>query len=151
MAGRKKLPTQLHVIRGTARPCRTNPNEPVPEVGIPEPPAHLSEEALEEWRRITVELHAVGILTQIDRAALAMYCQAYGRWKKYEKIVAAKGELYKTQNGNVQLSPAMWVVNKAMEQCHKFLTEFGMTPASRSKVSSSAPKEENKFTKYAKK
>ena len=34
----------------------------------------------------------------------------------------------------MQLSPAMWVVNKAYDQVYKFLTEFGLSPASRSKV-----------------
>ena len=134
MAGRKKIPTKLHILKGTDRADRRNSSEPEPEACIPDPPPHLSAEALEEWSRITVELDRLGLLTELDRTELAMYCQAYGRWVKYEKIIAEKGELYKTTNGNVQTSPAMWVANKAMEQCHKFLTEFGMTPSSRAKV-----------------
>lgn len=134
MAGRKKLPTKLHVLKGTDRADRRNPNEPQPANKIPDPPEILAGEALKEWGRITLELDQLGLLTELDRTELAMYCQAYGRWIKYERIIAEKGELYKTTNGNVQTSPAMWVANKAMEQCHKFLTEFGMTPSSRSKV-----------------
>lgn len=134
MPGRKKVPTKLHVLRGTDRADRRNVNEPKPETCIPDPPTFLSADALEEWKRITVELDRLGLLSELDRTELAMYCQAYGRLVKYERIVAEKGELYKTNNGNIQLSPAMWVINKAMEQCHKFLTEFGMTPASRAKV-----------------
>jgi P27 family predicted phage terminase small subunit len=42
--------------------------------------------------------------------------------------------LYKTTNGNLIISPLLSVSNKAMEQMHKFLTEFGMTPASRSRI-----------------
>ena len=144
MPGRKKIPTKIHMLKGTDRADRRNPNEPDPDVCIPEAPAFLSDEALEEWNRISVELEKLGLLTELDRTELAMYCQAYGRLVKYEKIVAEKGELYKTQNGNVQLSPAMWVINKAMEQCHKFLTEFGMTPSSRAKVSGNDGKKKAK-------
>ena len=135
MPGRKRKPTNLHILKGTYREDRANPDEPKPELKIPTPPEHLSEYALEEWNRMTVELSSLGLLTEIDRTELAMYCQAWGRVVKYEKIVAEKGELHKTTSGNIILSPAMWVINKAMEQCHKYLTEFGMTPASRTKVS----------------
>ena len=135
MAGRKKLPTKLKVLKGTQRADRVNPDEPMPDPNIPEAPDFLSKDALIEWGRITAQLSKLGLLTDMDMVALALYCQAWGRIVKYEKIVAEKGELYKTQNGNIQLSPAMWVVNKAYEQVHKFLTEFGMSPASRPKVS----------------
>lgn len=136
----KPLPTKLKVLRGTARKDRIRKDEPDPTPEIPEPPEHLNEEALKEWHRITKELDKVGLISQLDRTELAMYCQVYSRLIKYEKIVAEKGELYKTDKGAIQLSPAMWVVNRAMEQCHKFLSEFGMTPSSRSKVSSGKKK-----------
>ena len=135
MAGRKKLPTNLKILQGTFRGHRENKNEPRPDINIPEAPDFLSKEALIEWGRISSQLSRLGLLCEMDMAALALYCQAWGRIVRYEKIVAEKGELYKTSNGNIQLSPAMWVVNKAYEQAYKFLTEFGMTPASRSKVS----------------
>lgn len=135
MAGRKRLPTKLKLLKGTQRVDRLNPDEPDPDNCIPDAPNYLSKEALIEWGRVSHELNNLGLLSNIDRAALAMYCQAWGRVVKYEKVIAEKGELYKTSNGNIQTSPAMWIVNKAMEQCHKFMTEFGMTPSSRSKVS----------------
>ena len=50
-------------------------------------------------------------------------------------------------SGNVITSPMLWVANKAMEQCHKFLTEFGMTPASRGRISVSKPGEDTGWNK----
>ena len=135
MAGRKKIPTKLKVLKGTQRADRINDGEPMPDPNIPDAPDFLSKDALIEWGRITAQLSKLGLLTDLDMAALALYCQAWGRIVQYEKIVAEKGELYETQNGNIQLSPAMWVVNKAYEQVYKFLSEFGMSPASRAKVS----------------
>ncbi len=45
MAGRKPIPTNLKLIRGTARPHRMNKDEPAPPVCAPEPPAHLDDRA----------------------------------------------------------------------------------------------------------
>ena len=140
MAGRKKTPTKLKVLQGTFRKDRANPNEPDPENHIPDAPDHLSSDALIEWGRMSHQLIKLGLLSDIDRTALAIYCQTYARMVKYEKIVAVEGELTKTDKGNIILSPNMWVVNKAIEQCHKFLVEFGMSPASRAKVTATKGK-----------
>ena len=78
MAGRKPLPTHLKMVRGTLQKCRMNPDEPTPAPEIPDAPPHLSPEAREEWERLALELYELGILSTIDRAALAAYCQAYG-------------------------------------------------------------------------
>lgn len=40
----------------------------------------------------------------------------------------------KTPSGHVQQNPWLQVANKALEQMHKLLAEFGLTPASRSRV-----------------
>ena len=77
MAGRKPLPTHLKMVRGTLQKCRMNPDEPTPDPEIPDAPPHLSPEAREEWERLALELYELGILSTIDRAALAAYCQAY--------------------------------------------------------------------------
>jgi len=47
----------------------------------------------------------------------------------------------------------MWIINRCHAQIHKYLTEFGMSPAARSKVSGqkSEKKDENPFSKIANK
>ena len=90
MSGRKKLPTNIHMLKGTFRADRANPNEPTPDPHVPDAPDHLSTDALIEWERISHQLSKLGLITEIDMAALAMYCQAWGRLVKYEKIVAEK-------------------------------------------------------------
>ena len=84
------------------------------------------------------ELYDLGVLSAVDRAALAAYCQAYGRW------VAAERELRRedgsmnlisvTSNGNVIQNPLVGIANKSLELMHKYLTEFGMSPSSRTRV-----------------
>ncbi len=149
MGGRKRKPTKLKVLEGTFRDDRANKNEPMPDNSIPEAPKHLSKDGRIEWDRISLLLFNLGLLSDIDRGLLALYCQAWGRVVKYEKIVAKEGELIKTEKGNIILSPNMWVINKAMEQCHKYLTEFGMSPASRAKVTANKNKKKNdKWEKF---
>jgi len=147
MKGRKPRPTNLKILEGEPNKDRINLNEPQPLTLEVNCPKHLKGEARAEWRRIYPELKAMGLISLIDRAALAVYCQAWERWVKYSKIVEEKGELYKTQSGNVITSPALWVANKAAEQMHKFLTEFGMTPASRSRLTASAPSSDDPLDK----
>ncbi len=86
--GPKTKPTKLKLLTGTARAHRLNPDEPEPEVARPDAPEHLTDAAREEWDRVTVELMAIGVLSQLDRGALAAYCQAYGRWSAAETALA---------------------------------------------------------------
>lgn len=116
-----------------------------PPVEIPACPGHLNEHGKKEWRRITVELLPLGLITKIDRAMLALYCHAYGRWvhaemkiRDLEKAAPDTGLKQLSPNGYEQLS--LWVIlaNKAMEQVHKYASEFGLSPSSRSTVTASA-------------
>ena len=54
-------------------------NEPQPSRSQPTCPAHLSPTAKAEWKRPAQSLNKIGLLTQVDSAALAAYCQSYGR------------------------------------------------------------------------
>lgn len=135
--GRKAKPTKIKILEDYRNKKRINPNEPEPEAKIPSCPAHLTATAKTEWRRISKELQALGILSEVDRSAFAAYCVVYGRWVEAEKILAkAKGSgLIKTALGNIVQHPSLSIANKALELMHKYLTEFGMTPSSRTRVS----------------
>ena len=143
MAGRKPRPTAIKILEGEPNKDRINLREPKPKLNRPSCPSHLTNAARYEWRRIVPELEAIGLLTQIDKAALAAYCQAYGRWvmaeKKLNRLATMSPDkmayLYKTTKGDLIINPLLSVANKAMEQMHKFLIEFGMTPSSRSRIS----------------
>jgi len=145
MAGRKPKPTKLKVLQGTAQKCRINDKEPTPETSIPDPPSHLSPNAGDEWRRITPELEKLGLLSEIDMAALAAYCQCYGRWKDAEEQLAKSSLLIKTTNGNIIQNPLVGIANRSLLIMHKFLTEFGLSPSSRTRV---AGQEQEKSTGF---
>ncbi|SLN75146.1 Phage terminase, small subunit [Roseisalinus antarcticus] len=76
----------------------------------------------------------MGVLTEIDRAAFAAYCQAYGRWVEAEERLGDLPPMVKTPSGYVQQNPWMGVANKQLELMGRYMAEFGMTPASRSRI-----------------
>lgn len=134
MAGRRPKPTAVKRAAGNPGKRPLNDREPQPRAELPRCPAWLKGEARREWRRMAKELHEIGVLTTIDRAALAGYCVAYGRWMEAEKIVAEKGAVLKTTAGNLIQNPYLAVANKAWEHMMKAAVEFGLTPSSRSRV-----------------
>jgi len=76
------------------------------------------------------------------------YCVAYGRWVEAEKIVADKGAVLKTANGNLIQNPYLAVANRAMDNMRKLAQEFGMTPSARVTLPASAPKPLSEFELY---
>jgi P27 family predicted phage terminase small subunit len=107
-----------------------------PDVVLPEPPPHLSELAKEEWGRLGGEMIRLGLISNLDRAAFAVYCQAYARWVRAEEKLKELGDdsLVETSpNGYKQMSVQLQISNRAVDQMHKFMCEFGMTPSARTR------------------
>jgi P27 family predicted phage terminase small subunit len=127
-----------------------NNNEPKP-TGIPQCPSHLNEVAKREWRRIAPELIALGLLTKIDRAALAGYCVSYSRWVAAEQSVDKFGAVIRLKDSDTPLrNPHVAIANAALDQMRKFLTEFGMTPASRSRIQVAPTEAKDSFQEFMK-
>jgi len=146
--GRKPTPTHLRILRGNPGKRPLNEREAKPLAAIPDPPAHLTVSALEEWNRIAPLLLEQGLLTNLDRAGLAAYCVAYGRWAEAEERVRKLGVLVKSPNGFPVHSPYLAVANRAMEQMQKMLTEFGMSPSSRSRARAETQPKQSKLARF---
>lgn len=134
MRGRKPRPTAMKIALGNPGKRPLNQREPKPVTAIPTCPAHLSPTAKAEWKRLVRHLHALGIMSDLDRAALAAYCQAYGRWVEAERRLKETPTLLRTPAGYVQPSPWLAIANKNVELMHKFMSELGLSPSSRSRV-----------------
>jgi P27 family predicted phage terminase small subunit len=83
-------------------------------------------------------------------AALAAYCQAWSRWDKAEEMLKSTGPVIKSKTtGAIYQNPYLAVANRTMKQMRDFLTEFGMTPSSRSRMSSGmTPVQDEKVEKF---
>jgi len=144
-----KKPTNLKLIQGTFREDRAQRNEPTPPIEIPVVPAHLSDEAKVEWERVSQELAELGLLTKIDRAALAAYCDCWADYLEAAKLCANKDgqdrKVIKTAAGNFVENPYFSIKKRCLELMHKFLTEFGMTPVSRTRINAHPKDKEDDF------
>jgi phage terminase small subunit len=83
--GPKPLPKNVLQLRGSWRgniPPKDGAVDPTVE--LPRPPKWLLPAALKEWKRIGAELEKLGLVSKIDRAALALYCQAWG-WLEWHE------------------------------------------------------------------
>lgn len=127
-------PTALKRLQGNPGKRALNDSEPRPVATLPRCPSHLQGEARAEWRRVARGLHDAGLLTQIDRAALAIYCQAWARWVKAEGQIQRHGEVVKSAAGNVMQNPYLSIANRAMKQMQLMARELGMTPSARSQI-----------------
>jgi P27 family predicted phage terminase small subunit len=132
--GRKPKPTKLKRLAGNPGKRPLNQHEARIPPEIPTCPSHLLGEARKEWNRMSAELYKAGLLTLVDRAALAGYCQGWARWVKAEKQLTKRGEVVLGVNGTLKVNPWHTVAKNAKEEMRKFLIEFGMSPASRSRV-----------------
>lgn len=145
MRGRKPKPTAVKVLEGNPGKRALNLDEPKFKTQIPTCPPHLSSNAKTEWRRITKLLHQAGLLTNVDRGALAGYCAAYARWAEAERELKKPGIqwIIETDKGNLVQNPLIGIANKSMILMLKFATEFGMTPSARSRVKAEQNGEED--------
>lgn len=160
--GPKSMPANVHMLRGnpSKKPLHELMDQLQPEIEVPGCPSHLMPEARKEWKRITPELQRYGLISKLDRSALALYCQAYSRWvwaerqlqratalaEQKREAAEAKGEVWEggdgytvpTPNGHMTYSPHWVIANKAMEQTNKYLADFGLSPSSRGRVAPSS-------------
>lgn len=89
------MPNNVLALRGSWRAKTKNTEGRVePEIEIPGCPKHLLPEARKEWKRITPELEKQGLISRMDRTALAMYCQAYAHLVWHEQMLQRAKEQY---------------------------------------------------------
>ncbi len=101
---------------------------------MPQCPKHLDNTARKEWRRVAPILFEHGLLTELDTAALASYCQNYARWIDCEEIIAEEGLTFTTEKGYIGQRPEVGLANKCMTTIKDFCKEFGLTPNARGKM-----------------
>lgn len=143
MAGRKRLPTALHIINGNPSKLDLKDRlakEPKPQKTAPECPDHLDGVARKEWNRMAPILERLGLLTEIDGAAFAAYCQLYSRWVRIEK------NLYKKKlTVDDKQHPLLVASRQTLQLMRSYCTEFGLTPSARGRMITPGEEEDDDF------
>ena len=118
MAGRKPKPTAIKKLEGNPGKRKLNTKEPIPAKGMPNCPEWLMPEAKKEWERRADLMNQRGVLTEVDMAALAAYCQS----------------TFETDKGYQQQTPWVGIANTNQKLMLQAASEFGLTPSSRSRI-----------------
>ena len=136
--GPKKKPLAIIKVHGSHHIYRRKDKDAglKTESSVPVPPVWLSQEAKAEWKRVTSILGELGVLTQLDRAVLTVYCEM---WEEYRiatnYIVTPVGKrtqlVLKTGRGNLIQNPAVRIRHKAFQLLLRAAAELGMSPSAR--------------------
>jgi P27 family predicted phage terminase small subunit len=150
-SGRPRKPTRLKIIQGTDQPCRMNPREPEPELGIPDYSRGLSDRGKEYWDEIGFQLHQIGVLTKADKYLMMLLVDALIDFEDSSEQL--KNESKVTIGENKKGNPTMiintyhYLKKDAWNRIVIALREFGLTPSSRTRVISlGVPAKENKWS-----
>jgi len=129
--GRKPTAPNLKVLAGTSRPDREVPDAPEYDLidDFPDAPQHLNPDGAEMWDRLGPQLVSARVLQVVDLFSLEQLCFAWQRFRQKAKC-------------GMELTASEDTALKGL------FSEFGMTPASRRKVTSGDVKPKgNAFSK----
>jgi P27 family predicted phage terminase small subunit len=139
--GRPKLPTELKLLKGTLEKSRVLKDEMKPDniVNIPYPPEWLGDVAKKEWYAITKELHKLKMLTNLDLSMLAVYCNEIQTYIECQEMIKIKTrvQIIKNPDGTLKSqnqSAYQRIANDSVMKAIKIASEFGLTPASRTRI-----------------
>jgi P27 family predicted phage terminase small subunit len=96
------------------------------EAQIPDCPSELGPGAKREWERLVGELGKLKLLTNRG---------AYGLWAEATEAIQKYGTMVKSPSGYPIQSRYVSIANRQAEIMVRISSEFGFTPASRSRIS----------------
>ncbi|ATR82136.1 phage terminase small subunit P27 family [Pseudomonas sp. HLS-6] len=144
-SGRPSLPASVHLLSGNR--SKRSPadllneiKDPAVPAAVPPMPDFLDGDAAAEWTRITEALLALGWVSRLDQMALATYCQAYGDWLRFQRLIAERnaqsvdglgGEVQTFKTGAQQTHVLRQLANDAEKRANAAGAQFGLSPLAR--------------------
>ena len=149
MAGRKKTPDELKVVRGTFRKDRVNPDAPAPVSDAPKAPEFLSVRARQIFEGLVEKISAMGYASDSHTEMLALCAMRLEEVETYTETIRIEGSVYETTNQGgdpvFKARPEVGLRSQAMRHAQSILAEFGLSPASKGKVSVKQDKKQNRW------
>ena len=149
MQGRKAIPTQLKIVKGTHRPHRDK-DVPPPSTLKPVPPSWLNQRAKMIFHHMVRRLDDLGLASRSHTEAIALLACRMEEVERYDKLMNKQGYVYASVNTRgekvIKVRPEILLRKDAAKQVQSLLTEFGLTPASAQKVGTKkVTKKKNEF------
>ena len=155
---RKVIPVSVQVAKGNPNrltkaeiEARQQAEEQFkPNTDNIKPPIWLDAVGKKEWNRVAKELEELNILTNVDIAALGMYCDAYSKYQLATEKINKEGMFIEYTNKagatNMIEHPAVKAQVKYADLIKKLCSEFGLTPSARAKITLPRQHEEKEET-----
>ena len=153
-SGRLPKPTALKLLTGNPGKHKLNLAEPVPPPPRNKCPDFVSKAGRPYWRKWYPIQAAMRVMTSADEVALGMLSDAMGEYVESRKVVEKLGQVYTvtsiqmSEDGNTfekithHQRPEVRIAQDAWKRIRAGMQDFGMTPASRSRLSVKAPAED---------
>ena len=147
--GRQRIPTTIKAAQGTLQKCRSNLNEPVFFLlkTLPDPPDFFNEQARQIYNSTGLDLINQGILSGVGLPQFINYCYFTGAAMELMEMIKGQGYSHyvkgkRVQNANIK------TLSIFSSLARQFALEFGLTPVSSSKVSSTNKKSGSKLDQF---
>ncbi len=133
---------------------KPKPDSPSPALaGKPRKPSDLGRHGTAFWNETIGVVAEMRVLTKADRRALELTARAYEEYRQCEAVLREKGRSYETKTDRnesviVRPRPESTQADAAWKRVMRGLIEFGLTPASRAKVTSSNPTPKDDFEEF---
>jgi P27 family predicted phage terminase small subunit len=144
--GPRPMPRNLRLLVGgrSASPDRMTPAEPTPKVKMPRCPPTFDARDRQYWREFCARLKALNCSSTADGGAIEIWVKARRRWKDAYDNIDRYGMLIPggtAKNPQPRRNPLLTEVHKCEAVMLRIETEFGMTPSSRTRVTSNSDAE----------
>ena len=142
--GRKKIPTEIARLRGSAKkdPQRINHNEPKPTQKKTRRPMWIKDKHAKEAYTYYVNLlDELGVVTVAERVAMEQLAVAYANWRRCQEASDRDGIVIDGKRNPNDIAARDWY-----DRLLKILVEFGLTPSSRTRIVVNKPSEAVKAT-----
>lgn len=145
MAGRKAKPVSVLIAEGKTNltkeeiEARKQAEESLkPASDNIRCPTWLDKIGKRTWRAIVKELKEIDLMTNVDIYSLALACDAYSKYIEATKAIDEQGLTIEYTNAggntNTVANPNIAIAHKYGQQFKSYLSEFGLSPASRARL-----------------
>ena len=142
--GRKKVPDNMKVIRGTFRDDRSNKTGLLPDPETPRSPSWLPADAREHFGILKERLDGYGLASKTHTEMIALAALRLSEIDSLNKVIEDEGMTFMSPKGLVKGHPAVKQRSDALRHLQSLLAEFGLSPASIGKVSAGGKGKEKK-------
>ncbi len=141
--GRNRKSAAVHALSGTLRKDRHTFASAQPPIGAPPVSSALVGEARAEWDRMIVRLEASKTLSTVDDAVLVNYCRLHADAERLQRAVdTLRSPFFEkvsvdgagVEHREPRVHPGFAQLRSYRQALRQYLVEFGLTPASRSRV-----------------